>query len=341
MPQRVTQAQVARAAGVSATTVSLVLNGRKNTRISPEVASRVRAVAQQLGYSPDPTATSLRTGRSRAIGFLSDGVTVTRFASAMISGVMEAAEEHGHTVLMAEWDHDPQRLEKAAASMVERRVDGLVFGLMMARKLELPPLPEGLPVAVVNGRTPTHASVLPAEFQAGRAAVEHLLGLGHRRIAVVGRWNQPLSLHVSATIGERFDGIDAAMAEAGLAFEAEVPGVAWEPPLGYEAGRRILAEHPETTAVLCANDRVAFGVYQACAEAGARVPERFSVMSFDNEELATYLRPSLSTMRLPYREMGTLGADLVLDGIEGRTPSAADSVRVPMALLERGSTAAP
>lgn len=338
MNKRATQADVAREAGLSVTTVSLVLNGRENTRISEEAAARVREAAERLNYSPDPTARSLRTGKTRSLAFISDDVTVTRYASAMIRGALDAAEERGYTILMAEVGEHPERLEKVVDSMLERRVDGLLFGLMSARRVDLPALPRGKRALLVNGTSAGLPSILPAEHDAGQAAVRRLLEAGHRRIAFIGRSPRVYDPYLSATIPQRYAGIDAALAAAGLRFADEVEGHEWEPELGYRGTRRLLERAASFTAILAANDRVAFGAYQALQESGLRVPDDVAVMSFDDEQLATYLHPTLTTMRLPYREMGSLGVRMLLEG-EEPVPDAA--TLVPMPLVERESVGPP
>ena len=135
---------------------------------------------------------------------------------------------------------------------------------------------------------------------------------------------------ISATIGARYAGIDDAMAEGGLTFAHQVTGTNWEPDLGYRGLLEII-DVASVTAVVTANDRVAFGVYQAAAEQGLRIPYDLSLISFDDEYLASYLRPQLSSMQIPYLEMGRLAMDLVLDG----DPPAQSLV--PMPLQERDS----
>ena len=136
--ERVTLTQVAKKAGYSASTVSLVLNNRPGTRIPEETAKHIRRVARSLGYKPDVAASGLRTGRSEAIGFISNEVTVTRFASAMITGVVETSQDRNHAVLMAECPEVPYDLEVAVQAILDRRVDALIMGLMRARQVEFP-----------------------------------------------------------------------------------------------------------------------------------------------------------------------------------------------------------
>ena len=138
MPNRVTLADVAERAGVSKTAVSLILNDRPGSRLSEELATRVRAAAAELNYRPNPAARSLRLGKTQIVGFISDDVSITRYASAMIRGALDVAQHHDHTVLIAETGSDPERRNQAVEAILDRRPDGLVFGLMGAKEIDVP-----------------------------------------------------------------------------------------------------------------------------------------------------------------------------------------------------------
>ncbi|MFT3943999.1 MAG: LacI family DNA-binding transcriptional regulator [Ancrocorticia sp.] len=367
MAKRVTLTDIARETGLSAATVSMVLNNRPGSRISESTASRVRAAADALGYSPDVNARGLRTGRSNAVGFISDEVTITRFASAMIRGLLDVGGERDYVVMMAECKNGSSEVENAVKAMVSRRIDGLLFGQMTARRIEIPRSAESVPAVIINGIADGCQGVLPDEYPAGIEAVDYLVRAGHRRIALLGQREEKLAPEMSATIGVRMAGINEGMRRAGLEFQQSVPGVEWEPEFGYAAAMEAL-EDRSITALLVANDRVAMGAYQAAQTLGLSIPEDISIMSFDDEQLAEYLRPQVTTMRLPYLEMGKAGMDLLLqrlesegeiredgsregesreggsrtggvdgggDGIEGAREFA--PVLIPMPLIERGS----
>lgn len=330
MAKRATLADVAQLAGLSTTTVSMVLNDRPNTRLSKDAADRVRSAAAKLNYRPNPAARGLRLGKTRTVGFISDEVTITRYASAMIRGLLEEAEKRDHTVLISESGRRADRIASALDLMLDRQADGIVFGLMGAKQIDVPVLPE-LPVVIANATSsPGHPCVLPDEYRAGYDAAKHLLDRGHRRIGFIGRSEALLDPALSATIGSRYAGLDAAMAEAGVSFAHQVDGRHWEPDFGYAGAREIL-EQADVTAIVSANDRVALGVYQAAQERGLRIPDDLSVISFDDEYLASYLRPKLTTMQIPYLEIGRTALQLLLDG------DAPDRTLVPMPLQERSS----
>ena len=307
MQKRVTLADVAARAGMSKTAVSLALNNRPGSRLSVEAVDRIQAAARELNYRPNPAARSLRMGRTHTVGFISDEVTVTRYASAMIRGLLDVADEHDHGVLIAETGEHPKQLEKALEFMIDRQVDGIVFGSLTARLLELPELPEGIRVVTANATSATaHSAVLPAEREAGYRMAKLLLDAGHRNgIGLVGY--APKAIHsplISATIGSRFAGIYSALDEAGVAPAVTAEFEIWEPWNGYDATKSILESGVKLTALICLNDRVAFGAHQALTERGVMVPHDVSIASFDDDELASYMRPGLTTARLPYEQMG-------------------------------------
>lgn len=340
MAKRITLADIAARTGLSASTVSMVLNNRPGSRIPEATAQRVREIAQELGYAPDRTARGLRTGRSEALGFISDEVTVTRFASAMVRGILDAAEASNHSVLMAETDNQPHRVENAIRLMRTRHIDGILIGLMRSRQIDLPEDAGGLPVIVVNGKVNGFTSVVPDEYRAGGDAVKYLVAHGHRKIAFIGRAPEHLDPHVSWTIRRRMSGIDDAMAEAGLSFVREVGGADWEPELGDRGAAEIL-DTTAATAIITANDRIAFGVYRTAQERGLKIPDDISVLSFDDEQLASYVRPQITTMRLPYLEMGRIAADRLLQQVNRPSESGpadeSEEILVPMPLMERES----
>jgi LacI family transcriptional regulator len=336
--KRVTLADVAKRAGLSTTAASMILNGRPDTRLSREAHDRVNAAAAELGYRPNVAARGLSTGKTRTIGFVSDLVATTRFASGLIKGALEAAETADHVVLVAETGGEPAREAEAIAALLDRQVDGIIFATMRARELFVPDLPDATAAVMlnaINSRYP--ASVLPDEFAGGRAAVELLVAAGHRDgIALIGQ-NDEVEQDVfrSATVARRVAGIRGAMADHGLGFVVEESIWLWEPQNGYDAVTRLLAERTDIRALLCMNDRLAFGAYQALQEHGLRVPDDVSVVSFDNDELASYLRPGLTTVALPHEDMGRRAVELLLSADAG------SEVLVPMPVVERSSIAAP
>lgn len=350
MTRRVTLADVAARAGVSKTAASLVLNDRPGSRLSADVVGRVRAIAAELDYRPNPAARTLRQGRNRTIGFISDEVTITRYASAMIRGALDVAQRHEHTVLIAETGTNREGRGRAIQVVADQRPSGLIFALMGAKQIDVPAVVETLPVVVLNGTSSAgHPAVLPGEYAAGSQVAEVLLTAGHRRIGIIGLPpTSELDPHLSVTVGERIAGIRETLGRVGvdpvgITVPARATGIVWEPETGFDSTQRILTDHPEITGLICLNDRLAFGAYQAIQERGLRVPDDISVVSFDDDELAAYLRPPLTTARIPYLRMGEIAMAMAL-GLEatpGDFPSEGQPRTVPMPIQHRGSVGPP
>ena len=313
--KRVTLADVARRAGLSTSAASMILNGRPDTRLSKDAHDRVNRAAAELGYRPNVAARSLRVDKTQTIGFVSDTVATTRFASGLIKGALAAAEQAGHVILLAETGGDHARETEAIAALLDRQVDGIVFATTRARELFIPQLPGNTPVVLLNSINKHYpTSVLPDEERGGRAAVSLLAEAGHRSgIVLLGHNAQKERDYFrSTTVARRLAGIRAEMEDRGLVFDREESIWEWEPHNGYASVRSLLRKLPQLRALVCLNDRLAFGAYQAVAEAGLRVPEDVSIVSFDNDEIASYLRPGLTTIELPHEEMGALAVQLLL-----------------------------
>lgn len=315
--KRPTLADVARLAGLSPTAASMILNGRPDTRLSQAAHDRVHAAAQALGYRPNVAARGLRTDTTHTIGFISDLVTTTRFASGLIKGALEASEAAGHVVLVLETGGDINRETEAIAAVLDRQVDGIIFATVRARELFVPSLPSGTPAVMLNASSASVTSaVLPDENTGGRDAVRLLVDHGHREgIALIGQNDDvERDLFRSVTVSRRVAGIRSEMEDQGLTFVAEESIWLWEPDEGYQAVKNLLNRRDDIRAMICMNDRIAFGAYQALAEAGLSVPDDVSIVSFDNDELASYLRPGLTTISLPHEEMGRRAVEVLLSG---------------------------
>lgn len=337
MPKkRVTLADVARQAGLSPTAASMILNGRTDTRLSPEAHARVNAAAAELGYRPNVAARGLRTDKTRTIAFISDHVATTRFASGLIRGALEAAEEANHVVLVMETGGDPGREAEAIGAVLDRQVDGIIFATMRARELVVPELPGSTRAVMLNATSLRYPlAVLPDEEAGGRDAVTLLADVGHRDgIALIGQ-NDVVEkdLFRSATVARRVSGIRSEMKRRDLTFVAEESCWDWEPEHGYEMTKRVLRARPGVRALLCMNDRLAFGAYQAITEEGLSVPDDISIVSFDNDEIASYLRPGLTTIALPHEQMGRAAVQLLLSDEKSRPAE----TLIPMPVVKRGS----
>lgn len=233
----------------------------------------------------------------------------------MIRGILDVADEQERGVLIAETGGHPKQLVRALESMVDRQVDTLIFGSVSARLIDVPTLPGHIPIVTVNCRSDeVPMSVFPDEQAAGYAVTRHLLDAGHGdALGIIGNtlsttWDP----RDSVMIPRRFDGIQRALDEAGVIPVAVADLKDWEPSEGYRGTRALLESGQGFTGLICINDRVAFGAQQALTEHGLRVPDDVSLVSFDDDDLAAYMRPPLTTARLPYYEMGRLAMEIAL-----------------------------
>lgn len=331
---------VADRAGVSQTTVSLVLNSPESSGIPETTQQRIREAVDEVGYRTNRLARAMRLSTTETIGFIADDIATTPFANQMIRGAQDAAWAAGHLLLMVNTgplDHpEHARLERDAISqLLERQVDGIVFASMFHRAIDPPPgLTETRSVLLdATEAKGSLDSVVPDEFGAAFNAVNHLLRHGHRRIAHL------TNEYPSAAPPKRLDGYHHALKLAGIEPDPDLVIVGIALPEGGRIGLRQLLELEDPpTAIFCYNDRLAMGVYQAAASLGLAIPGDLSIVGFDDQELiASELLPALTTMRLPHYEMGAWAVERILAG------GAYEPTQhlLPCELVDRDSVAAP
>jgi len=333
--RRVTLADVATRAGVSRAAASFVLSGRDDMRIAVETQERIRQAAQELGYRPNLNARSLRTGSSGTIAFVSDLVSSTPFAGAAVRGALEALRSAGALLFMGETLGDAALERQVLEGLIDRRVDGFLYASMFTRVVEVPAALTDLPHVLLNclPREGDTTSVVPDERSAGVTAARVLLDAGHREgIYLIGSRSPrkaPWALR------ERRAGITRELRRAGVSLAGSRDADEWEPEDGRSAVGSLLAEGTRPRALICMNDRLALGAYQALDAHGLGVPAT-SVISFDDTSLAGWLQPGLSSIALPHYELGHRAVELLLGG-ELR----AGRQLVPMPLRARESVAPP
>lgn len=326
------QVDVARAAGVSAQTVSRVLAGHPNVR--PDTARRVHAAIDSLGYRIHAAAASLASGRTRILGMIV--VSNDRYSSAALgAGVEKAAAANGYTVTTASVsDHASTSAFLEAFDRLERQgAEGVVLHVPV--ELDSPAM------RLRTERTPSTRSQVASlqpdaplvvdQHVIGRLAVEHLLDLGHRTVWHIGGDEYWIEGR------HRREAWEQVLHERGITPPPLIPGE-WTPESGYRAGRTIAAI-PDATAVFVSSDEMAFGLIRALHEAGRRVPEDVSVVSVDDIALAAYASPALTTVRQPFEEMGRAAAQRLIAHIEGTDDGEGPDLHPE--LIIRSSTAAP
>jgi LacI family transcriptional regulator len=342
-------ADVAKVAGVSPTTASLVLSGRtRELRISRDVEQRVVRAAADLQYRPNIVSVGLRTGTTRTIGFVSDTVATSRLAGDMIKGALEAARERGVMLFIGETEGAADLESGLLQAMHDRQVDGIILAAMYTRTIKVP---KGLatgPAVLLNalpGQPSPLPSVLPDEVEAGRSAARVLLEAGHREdIHLIGAGPDAHNVPAGTVAAvERLIGIREALGTAGVKIASGQVCDDWQPGYGLAATRTLL-ESERPRALICFNDRLAFGAYQALDDFGLKVPADVSVVSFDDHPIASWMRPKLTTVALPHYELGREAVD-VLFAEMSRPRQGVDREgkvnRIPMPVRDRDSVAPP
>jgi len=291
------------------------MNDVRTISISEATREMVRGVARELGYRPNAAAKSLVTKRSNLIGFITDRIAITPFAGQMIEGAQDAAWEAGKLILLVNSAGNPEIETKALDTMLEHKVDGLVYASMYHRPVKPPEsLFETRAVLLdcfdEEGRLPC---IVPDEEGGGYTATKTLIDAGHRHIAFANNLDE-----IPATAG-RLRGYLRALTEHGI--EPNPSLIVAERAVasgGYDAALRLMSESPRPTALFCFNDRMAMGAYDALNKEGIRIPEDLAVIGFDNQELiAAQLHPGLTTIALPHYAMGYRAIQLLLSETEG------------------------
>jgi LacI family transcriptional regulator len=337
MSKRPTSADVAAMAGVSRTTVSFVLNHRADVKIPAGTRQRVVDAAAQLGYQPNASARQLAGGRSHVLALVlhqsPEQVASDAVLAETLRGLSAAARAGGFRVMVELLT--PEGPEASYGSLLRaQHADGLIVSGPRSDDPSLQELVrDGFPV-VLQGSFPD-ISILSVDVDnvaGARGAVEHLLSLGHRRIACIT--NARL---VYTAAQERLAGYKAALAAAGIAYEPVLVAEAdFDAPSGHAAMAELLAR---TTfdAAFVASDVVALGAIGALRKAGRRVPDDVSIVGFDDIPLAAYFDPPLTTVRLPAFELGQAAGRALLERLADRANP--HRTLLPTELIVRGSTA--
>ncbi|MGD8683928.1 MAG: LacI family DNA-binding transcriptional regulator [Chloroflexota bacterium] len=331
-------ADVAVAAGVSTTTVSLVLSGKAGSSIPDATKQRVVDASRALGYRTNVVARNLRRQRTEVIGLISDTIASTPFAGAMIHGADQVAAAAGMTLMIVNTERDPAVEARAIDSMLSRQVDAIIYATMWHQIVELPEEVREVPNVILDARSghPADSWVVPDEELGGYAAAVYLIEHGHRRIGYIKEGNP------YPADQERLQGFQRAVEEHGLPLDPELVAEAANDPFGGTAAAARLLRLPERpTAIQCYTDRLAMGAYRAIRHARLRIPDDISVIGFDNQDqIAPWLEPPLTTMQLPHEAMGRWAVQHLLSVLRGEAVEPRQ-VRMECPLIVRDSVRPP
>ena len=305
--------EVGRRAGVSQSTVSLVVNNSPS--VAPATRDRVNQAIEALGFRANKSAQNLRGMPNRTIGFLTNQMATSPFAGQTLLGAQQAAWKQGHVLLIVDVGDSAEITESAAHILIDHDVTGVIYALMTPKSVYVPAGLRDVPLVIVNAdldKTENFQLVEAGNFKGGVIAAETLIAAGHRRILYLAgqTWN---SVTVDRERGFR-SVLDTLPRDA---VEFHVSYDTYDISSGYLRMRSIIeGDLWWPTAIFAANDRVALGAIQALSEAGRKVPEDMSVLGYDDQpSLADQIHPALSTITLPHFEMGQMAVEALLDQV--------------------------
>jgi DNA-binding LacI/PurR family transcriptional regulator len=311
IPLKITIKDVAKKAGVSVATVSRVLNGKD--RVKVQTREKILSAIEEYNFKPDPAARTMINKETKTIGLLMP-VLSNEYWGSVAEVLQDYLWTKKYSSAISCYYKNPEKEADIIDSFIERRIDGIICcgtangpdGGAPYQKLK----EYGIPI-VSYGATPGMHAVDGDHFHGAAMAVEHLLSMGHNKIAYL-TWH-------SSFLAREF-GYRSALIEAGIPVDERLIRTPSSgqvnislPVIGYETMKQFLSEKLEFTALFCANDLLAVGAVRALEEAGRNVPEHVAVVGFDDVSFAQYFKPSLTTVRQPIREMGQAAVDMLLD----------------------------
>ncbi len=305
---------VAQAAGVSASTVSHVINETRH--VAPLTRKKVEEVIQLLGFQPSMMARALKVKRTNIIGMLVSNSSNPFFAD-VVRGVEEGCYQHNFSLILCNSGHQSDRQLANLNTLLQRRIDAL---LVMTTKTD-PALYQQLsklgklPKAILDSAPHPNACTLQDDsVLGGRLATEHLIKSGLTKIGcLMGPLDHPRSI-------ERYKGYKSAMEAAGLPVEVKWQSTGFLTASGgYEGMKQILEVDSQPEAIFAFNDLMAMGAYRAIKERGLRIPEDISVIGYDDVEYTSYMAPTLTTIKQPSFELGLSAAQTLINHLEEKT----------------------
>lgn len=330
----VTLKAVAQHLGLTAGTVSVVLNNSKSAKSIPEhTRNRIFEAARELNYQPNFLARSLRVSRTYTVGVIAEEFGDV-FGGNVLSGIETHLRANDYFLLVVAHRHDPKLQETYAQLLTSRGVEGLIT--IDTSVNEVPTVPT---IAVAGHKKVENVTNIVLDHRrAAELILGHLKELGHRRIAFLR--GQPKS----SDSASRWEGLQQVAREYDISIDPElvlqIEGMESTPELGYPYGKALIARNVPFTALVAYNDISAIGAMRAFQEAGLRVPEDISIVGFDDISLASFSIPPLTTVRQPLQEMGRIAAQTLLDRIEEREPQI-EEIAVKPKWIARRSTGPP
>ncbi|CAN7568113.1 LacI family DNA-binding transcriptional regulator [Rhizobium sp. LjRoot30] len=333
--RKATMTDVARAAGCSQATVSFVLNNAVGVKISEETRQKVIQAARALKYGEASPIERPAIDSPKSFGFVVDQMSTSPETVNALEGARQGSWEEGIVILTSQ-TMGIRSMEDSVIRMMGRSgVSGLIYMTIFTRQVSLPAIlyELNIPVVLLNCYTDDNhfPSVVPNDFEGGRRATRELIARGRQRIATIT--GEPF---MQASL-DRLRGYRLALEEGGVVHDPSLTLEGnWSPTSGYEAARRLLARDVRPDAIFCQNDKMASGCFEAIREAGLIIGDDISVVGYDDDEICRHLRPQLSTIVLPHREMGAWAVNELRRGSMGKR-GAYEPHFAPVTYVERNS----
>jgi LacI family transcriptional regulator len=307
----VTLVEIAQAAGVSVSTVSRALSNGKYP-LKQETRQNILKLAEEMGYKPNLVARSLQSSRSNLVGVIVDRMQ-SPFAAATVEGIQDGLRNAGYSISIAYSNRDQDIATQAIHTFYSHQVDGIIILNSWLHTFNDPILSlQDRPFVFINrifGKSIPNC-VGPGDRQGARLATQHLVDLGHQRIGYINGLEDWIEAQ------NRLAGYRDALTEHGLPVdEALIRHGNWGVESGYEAAQELLALEDRPTAVFAANDIMALGAMYAIQKSGLEVPGDVAIVGYDDRDFAAWIRPALTTVRMPSYEMGQAAARLLLEQI--------------------------
>ncbi len=335
--KRITMTDIAKKAGVSQTTVSFVLNNVEDANISDSTKKSVIDAANLLGYVPKVPryfASLPQFSGTNSIGFVTDEIGISSYGGEALKGAQEAAWAHEKMLFVLNTEGIQDVEETAIRAMLERKVDGIILATMIRRELN-PSIDIGeIPCVTMNGycKDMSVTAFTTDEIYGGKIATQLLIEAGHRRIGFI---NGEMWMDAAR---ERLVGYKKALAKAGISYDPDIVRDGnWRPDSGYRHTKELLSIPNPPTALFCGNDLIALGAYEAVHSMGLQIPNDISIVGYDDQEIASYLNPPLTTVRLPYYEMGQQSVLHLIKMINNRKKEKPFQKKMRSTIVQRNS----
>jgi LacI family transcriptional regulator len=330
---------IAKLAGVSQSTVSLVINHVSGAKVSKRTRDTVLRIAREIGY---PLARHVRNAprqQRNLILYLTDELSTSPHAVQTIDGAKDGAWDQDCLLAVFATRSDPDLEAAVLAQMLGNpALLGVIYATIFTRAATLPAALAGVPVVLLNCHTRerTHSSVVPSEVLGGFAATMHLVEAGHRRIGFINgeTWIEAAS--------ERLKGYRQALSTSDIPFDATLVREGdWQVSSGFEHALSLLSQPNPPTAIFCANDLMAIGAVDAARKLKLEIPKDLSIVGYDDQDIARYTQPPLTTVLLPNREMGRWAAETLIAQARSESGARRTSVKMECPLVPRESVAKP